>query len=58
MQKAYAALSYKKGDFPVTERVAAEILSLPMFPELTEAMQGRVAEQTSECVSRMVTVAR
>jgi dTDP-4-amino-4,6-dideoxygalactose transaminase len=58
MQKAYAAFSYKKGDFPVTERVAAEILSLPMFPELTEAMQGRVAEQTSECVSRMVTVAR
>jgi dTDP-4-amino-4,6-dideoxygalactose transaminase len=50
LQRAYAS------DFPVTERVAAEILSLPMFPELTEAMQERVAEQTTECVSRTVTV--
>jgi dTDP-4-amino-4,6-dideoxygalactose transaminase len=58
LQKAYATLSYSKGDFPVTERVAAEILSLPMFPGLTEAMQERVAEQTSECVPSMVTVAR
>lgn len=56
LQKAYATLPYKKGDFPVTERVAAEILSLPMFPGLTEAMQVRVAEQTAACV-RLVTVA-
>lgn len=57
LQKAYAALGYKRGDFPVTEGVAAEILSLPMFPELTEAMQVRIAEQTSQCVSRLATVA-
>ena len=57
MQKAYAALGYKSGHFPVTERVAAEILSLPMFPELTEAMQVRIAEKTLECVSRLVSVA-
>jgi len=57
LQKAYANFPYKKGDFPVTERVAAEILSLPMFPELTEAMQKRVAEQTAACVSRLVPVA-
>ena len=57
LQKAYANFPYKKGDFPVTERVAAEILSLPMFPELTEAMQKRVAEHTAACVSRLVTVA-
>jgi dTDP-4-amino-4,6-dideoxygalactose transaminase len=56
LQKAYATLPYKKGDFPITERVAAEILSLPMFPGLTEAMQVRVAEQTAACV-RLVTVA-
>jgi dTDP-4-amino-4,6-dideoxygalactose transaminase len=55
LQKAYAHLPYKAGDFPVTERVAAEILSLPMFPELTENMQKRVAEETAECVSRMLT---
>ena len=57
LQKAYAMVRHKRGDFPVTERVAAEILSLPMFPGLTEEMQGRVAEQTAECVSRLVTVA-
>lgn len=34
LQKAYENLGYKKGDFPVTERLADEILSLPMFPEL------------------------
>jgi dTDP-4-amino-4,6-dideoxygalactose transaminase len=56
LQKAYATGQYKKGDFPITERVAAEILSLPMFPGLTEAMQVRIAEQTAECVSRLVTV--
>jgi len=35
LQKAYAALNYQAGDFPVTERVTPEILSLPMFPQLT-----------------------
>ena len=57
LQKAYATFRHKRGDFPVTERVAAEILSLPMFPGLSEEMQVRIAEQTAECVSRLVTVA-
>lgn len=35
LQKAYAYLNYKEGDFPVTESVMKEIISLPMFPELT-----------------------
>jgi dTDP-4-amino-4,6-dideoxygalactose transaminase len=56
LQKAYGNLLYRKGDFAVTERVAGEILSLPMFPGLTEAMQKCVAEQTAECASRMVAV--
>jgi dTDP-4-amino-4,6-dideoxygalactose transaminase len=56
LQKAYATFHHKSGNFPVTERVAAEILSLPMFPGLTEQMQVRVAEQTAACVSHLVTV--
>jgi dTDP-4-amino-4,6-dideoxygalactose transaminase len=45
LQKAYASLNYDPGDFPVAERVAAEILSLPMFPQLTADQQARVAEE-------------
>jgi len=36
LQKAYGFLDYGKGDFPVAEYNAGRILSLPMFPELTE----------------------
>lgn len=36
MQKAYEFLGYKEGDFPVAEKAAKRILSLPMYPELTE----------------------
>ena len=36
LQKAYVDLGYAAGDFPVAERLAAQILSLPMYPELTE----------------------
>ncbi len=41
---AYASLGHRPGDFPVAERAAAEILSLPMFPHLTVAQQERVVE--------------
>jgi dTDP-4-amino-4,6-dideoxygalactose transaminase len=44
LQKAYASLNYCTGDFPVTERIAAEIVSLPMFPQLTKEQQDRVVE--------------
>jgi dTDP-4-amino-4,6-dideoxygalactose transaminase len=42
IQKAYAHLGYQNGDFPVTERVAKEILSLPMFPQLQPEQQKKV----------------
>lgn len=41
-QKCYLGWGYATGSFPVTERVAADILSLPMFPTLTAEQQGRV----------------
>ena len=43
MQKAYVGLQYNPADFPVTRQVASEIVSLPMFPQLTFEQQGRVA---------------
>ncbi len=47
-QKAYAGMGYKTGDFPVTERVAPEIVSLPMFPQLTFEQARRVAEKVMQ----------
>jgi len=44
LQKAYANQGYRPGDFPVTEKAAERILSLPMFPTLSEADQIRVVE--------------
>lgn len=35
-QPVYQDMGYKKGDFPISEKYAAEILSLPLFPELTK----------------------
>ena len=45
MQKAYSWLHYRPTDFPVASRVASEIVSLPMFPQLTAEQQMRVAEE-------------
>lgn len=44
LQKAYRHLGYREGDLPETEKAAKEILSLPMFPDLTADQQSRVAE--------------
>jgi dTDP-4-amino-4,6-dideoxygalactose transaminase len=40
---AFADLGYKAGQFPHSERAANEVLSLPMFPELTQAQCEEVA---------------
>lgn len=51
LQPAYADLGYQPGDFPVTEAYASEILSLPMYPGLTDAMVAYVANQIEEFVT-------
>jgi dTDP-4-amino-4,6-dideoxygalactose transaminase len=43
-QKPYQYLGYREGDFPVTEKIAREQLSLPMFPELKKEDVSRVSE--------------
>jgi dTDP-4-amino-4,6-dideoxygalactose transaminase len=43
LQKVFESLGYKEGDFPATEKAAKEILSLPMYPELTEEQIAYVA---------------
>jgi dTDP-4-amino-4,6-dideoxygalactose transaminase len=41
---AYADLGYRNGAFPHSEKAAAEVLSLPMYAELTEGQQSQVAD--------------
>ena len=48
LQKVYADLGFKKGDFPVAESVAAKILPLPMYPELTDAQVDYVIATIGE----------
>jgi dTDP-4-amino-4,6-dideoxygalactose transaminase len=55
LQKAYAFMNYSLRDFPVAGRVASEIVSLPMFPQLTAEQQTRVAEEISTFTAKFHT---
>lgn len=48
LQPAYSKLGYKHGDFPVSEKLSGEILSLPMYPELKESE----AEYIASCIKQ------
>jgi dTDP-4-amino-4,6-dideoxygalactose transaminase len=45
LQKAYDYLNYRQGDFPVAEEAAEQIVSLPMFPNITTEQQSRVVDE-------------
>ena len=48
LQPAYRELGYKRGDFPITEQFADQILSLPMYAELTPELVEQVATAVGE----------
>lgn len=50
LQGAFSHLGHGPGNFPVTERAAGEILSLPMYAEITPAQQERVADALREAL--------
>lgn len=52
LQKAYKHLGHKKGDFPVSEKISSEIMSLPIFPYITEAQIKYVAAQIAVSCNR------
>lgn len=53
LQPAYASLGYKAGDFPESEQQARRVLSLPMFPELTDEQIEKVTEAISYSGSKL-----
>lgn len=52
LQKCYASLGYKQGDFPVSEKAGRECLSLPIYPEMTDAQIERVATVIKEFLAK------
>lgn len=52
LQGALAHLGYEPGAFPVTERAAGEILSLPLYPGITESEQEYVVESLRKALAR------
>ena len=48
LQECFRDLGYKQGDFPASEDAAARVLSLPIYPELTEAQQDYVVQTIVE----------
>jgi dTDP-4-amino-4,6-dideoxygalactose transaminase len=51
LQNAYRSLGYKEGDFPLSEKAAREVVSLPMYPHLSFDQQGRVAQEALQFLS-------
>jgi dTDP-4-amino-4,6-dideoxygalactose transaminase len=52
LQEAYQSLGYKQGDFPVCERLAGRILSLPMFPDISREQVEYVVSAIKESQCR------
>lgn len=50
LQEAHRTLGYHRGSFPVTEMVASQVLSLPMYPHITGTQQQYVAEATKHSI--------
>jgi len=56
LQEAYKHYGYKAGDFPITERLADEVLSLPMFPELKDLEIQAIGQAINEIMTEQVAV--
>jgi len=53
LQTAFANLGYRQGDFPITEAIARQVISLPMYPELSEADIHDVVNTLADVVAQL-----
>ena len=51
LQKCFAELGHKPGEFPIAEQIAAEEMTLPVFPEITEAQMDEVVEALTKALA-------
>jgi dTDP-4-amino-4,6-dideoxygalactose transaminase len=54
LQPAFRYLGYGRGDFPVAEAAAKQLLSLPLYPQITEEQQVRVVRALRQAVGQLV----
>ncbi len=52
LQPAYKNMGYKEGDFPVTENISKDTLSLPMFPELSQEQISYIVDKINSCMKK------
>ena len=52
LQPAYDTFGFKKGDYPVSEKLAKEILSIPIYPELTEEQRKYIVDNITQFFSK------
>jgi dTDP-4-amino-4,6-dideoxygalactose transaminase len=48
LQEAFKYLGYAEGEFPESEKASREVLSLPVYPELPDALQDRVVQAIAD----------
>lgn len=58
LQPAYRQLGYKAGDMPESERAAKEVVSLPVYPEISEEQTGRVCHAVEAALATIATPQR
>lgn len=58
LQKCFSNLGYKQGDFPVTEQLAESGLSLPMYPELTDAQIEYIVSKIKEFIFEKISISK
>lgn len=54
LQKVYEYLGYRKGDFPMTEKISDETLSLPMYPELSDEQIRFIVRIIRNCIDKTI----